>query len=142
MICQEVFLKNICGLAIFCIFFANPQTLSSLQHHYYIVKIENKQRTIEKHKVEPSCFPTSCGCDSRADEEKHIHIKAEHYSDSANRVNRSSDVGDIKLIGFVEFKVVNEFFKHCGLPLSFFHLYYTTFALICQGVFKKFFNFF
>jgi hypothetical protein len=106
-------------------------------HHYHIVKVENEQSSIEKHEVEPSVFPTGCGRDSRADEEKHIHIEACDDTNSADSIDNRSNIGDVKLIGLVEFKVVNEFLKHCGLPLSFLHLYYTTLSLICQGVLGK-----
>jgi hypothetical protein len=92
-------------------------------HHYHIIKVENEQSSIEKHEVEPSGFPTGCSRDSRADEEKHIHIKACDYSKSTDSVDNRGDVGDVKLIGLVKFEVVDEFFKHCGLPLLFLSVY-------------------
>jgi hypothetical protein len=100
------------------------QTADSLhEHHYYIVKIENEERTIKKYEVESSGFPTGCGRDSRTDEEEHIHIESHHYTNSADGVDNRGDVGDVKLIGFVKFEVVDEFFKHCCFPLLFLSVY-------------------
>ena len=97
------------------------------EHHNDVVEVESKERTIKHYKVEPTRRPTGSGGDSRADEEKHIHIETQHNTNSAHCVDGSSDVSDIKLIGLVELEVLNEFLEHCFLSLSLsFCIYYTT----------------
>jgi hypothetical protein len=85
----------------FALFFPNRKLSSLDYHHYYIVKIENEERTIKKYEVESSGFPTSCCRDERADEEEHIHIESHHYSKSTKCVDRCGDVSDVKLIRFI-----------------------------------------
>jgi hypothetical protein len=106
----------------FALFFPNRSYLLC-EHHNDIVEVEEEERSVENYKVYSLRLPTSCGRDSRADEEQDVHIISEHYSDSAHSVDRSGDVSDVKLIRFVKFKVVDEFFKHCGLPLLFLSVY-------------------
>ena len=75
---------------------------------YYIVKVERKQCTIEKYKIEPFCLPTRSGRNSRADEKENIHIIAEYNVNSAKGVNRGGDVSDVKLIFVIELEIVDK----------------------------------
>jgi hypothetical protein len=89
------------------------------EHFHYIKYIERKHCRIKDNEVQLSRLEAGGGSNCRTDEEQNIHIQTKHYSNSTGCIDRSNDVGDVKLIGFVEVEVFAEFLKHFRV-LSFF----------------------
>jgi hypothetical protein len=100
--------------------FCHPASPLLLDEHFHYIKyIERKHCRIKDNEVQLSRLEAGGGSDCRTDEEQNIHIQTKHYSNSTGCIDRSNDVGDVKLIGFVEVEVFAEFLKHFRV-LSFF----------------------
>jgi hypothetical protein len=92
---------------------------SPLKHFNHIKQIQSEHRQIKQYQIQSSCFPTDSSCNSCANEKQNVHIKSEHYSNSAQSVDDCDHIVYIKLIPAVKFKILNKsFHKITSLSLS------------------------